>query len=81
MAVLRTIGRNAARLWRLDIHFYVARPYPWLSLVIPGRTIQRYPTQRGVGRGGTMSSVTAVRIFSAQIFKRERLPFSGKGAF
>jgi hypothetical protein len=26
MAVLRTIGRNAARLWRLDIHFYVARP-------------------------------------------------------
>jgi hypothetical protein len=26
MAVLRTIGRSAARLRRLDIHFYVARP-------------------------------------------------------
>src|SRR5258708_4538137 len=59
MAVLRTIGRNAARLWRLDIHFYVARPGPWYEGTAGERIAVRLSSTDTNGAYAIVESVTA----------------------
>jgi len=43
MAGLRTIGKSVGRLGRLDIHFYVARPFLETCCALPNRFCDAEP--------------------------------------